>query len=99
MAIEALEKMTANGKMSLADARAEARASQAKLAQEARVSKQVVVNAEKGLLISRISGIAILKALNFLRTEAGLPSVNRKELEWKVEGWESEVSSGEEDEE
>jgi DNA-binding XRE family transcriptional regulator len=81
-----LEAVSVNKKIKPADARAELRISQSDLARRADLSKQVIVNAEKGLLISRISAHAILKALNPLRLEAGLSSLELGDVDWKVQG-------------
>ncbi len=81
MIIEATGLMT-----KLADARAECRVSQYKLARKARVGKQTIVNAEHGIVISRISAHAILRALNELRVNDGLDPIGFYELDWKIQG-------------
>ena len=73
----------------LADARAECRVSQEKLAREARVSKPVVVRAENGFTVTRISAHAILKALNKFREDAGLEPIDFYDLDWKLQGEET----------
>ena len=83
MVIEAKELMT---KTKLADARAQCRITQYKLAEEARVARQVVFNAEKGVTISRISAHAILTALNRIRIENDLEPVGFYDLDWKIKG-------------
>lgn len=73
-------------KMKLADARAELRMSQAALAIFASLSKQVIVNAEKGLAIRRISAHAILHVLNAERQARGMPLLMISDLDWKIDG-------------
>ena len=72
------------GEMKLADARAELRISQLALAKAARLSNLVIVRAEKGLPIQRISAHAILHALNNYRGDAGLPPLSLGDLDMKI---------------
>ncbi len=78
--------LVATGKIKLADARAELRMSQQALAALASLSKQVIVNAEKGLAIQRISAHAILKPLNHARQINGLPPLSITDIDWKIVG-------------
>ncbi len=73
-------------KIKLADARAELRLSQDELAKLARISKPVIVNAERGLRIQRISAHAILKALNAARRDAGVLPLSIADIDWKIVG-------------
>ncbi len=81
-------------KIKLADARAELRVSQTALAKAAGLSKQVIVNAEKGLVIQRISAHAILRALNEERNKQGFEPLTIDSLSWSIQGsgdnWASE---------
>ncbi len=95
LSIAALSSLTQSSKevpmiieatMKLADARAECRVSQYKLARKARVGKQTIVNAEHGMIISRISAHAILRALNELRVDDGLEPIGFYEIDWKIQG-------------
>lgn len=74
------------GQMNLADARAELRVSQVALAKAARLSTMVIVRAERGLPIQRISAHALLKALNKYRLDAGLPPLSIGDLDFKIVG-------------
>jgi predicted transcriptional regulator len=74
------------GQMNLADARAELRISQVALARAADLSNAVIVRAEKGLPIQRISAHAILHALNDFRKGASLPPLSIGDLDWKIVG-------------
>jgi DNA-binding XRE family transcriptional regulator len=73
-------------KIKLADARAELRMSQQALAALASLSKQVIVNAEKGLAIQRISAHAILRPLNHARQINGMPPLSITDIDWKIYG-------------
>jgi predicted transcriptional regulator len=74
------------GQMNLADIRAELRISQVTLAKAANLSNAVIVRAEKGLPIQRISAHAILKALNKYRGDAGLSPLSIGDLDFKIAG-------------
>lgn len=74
------------GQMNLADVRAELRVSQTALAKAAKLSNVVIVRAEKGLPIQRISAHAILHALNKYRQEAELPPLSIGDFDWKIVG-------------
>ncbi len=78
--------MIVTGQMKLADARAELRISQVALARAAKLSNLVIVRAEKGLPIQRISAHAILHALNDYRRDAGLPPLLIGDFDWKIVG-------------
>ena len=73
-------------KMKLADARAECGISQAALAKASGISKPVIVRAENGFAIERISAHAILKVLNSIRIDLNLEPVGFYELDWKIRG-------------
>lgn len=78
--------MLVAAKIKLADARAELRMSQAALATFASLSKQVIVNAEKGMPIQRISAHAILHVLNAERTNRGMSPLSLGDIDWKIAG-------------
>lgn len=78
--------MIVAAKIKLADARAELRMSQQALAALASLSKQVIVNAEKGVAIQRISAHAILKPLNHARQINGMPPLSITEIDWRIVG-------------
>ncbi len=71
-------------KVKLADARAELRVSQEALAKAADLSKGVIVKAEKGEAIQRISAHAILHALNHYREQAEMLPLSFDDLDWKI---------------
>ena len=73
-------------KVKLADARAELGVTQVALAVFASVSKQTVVNAEKGLAIQRIQAHRILKAINTYREQAGKAPLSITEIDWRIFG-------------
>jgi len=72
--------------MKLADARAELRISQRDLARAARLSPLVIVRAEKGLPVQRISAHAILHALNKYRGDTSMPPLSLGDLDMKIVG-------------
>ncbi len=78
--------MIVAAKIKLADARAELRMSQAALAALASLSKQVIVNAEKGVAIQRISAHAILRPLNHARHLQGMPPLSITDIDWRIVG-------------
>ncbi len=78
--------MIVSAKVHLADARAELRMSQAALSVLASISKQVIVNAEHGLPIQRISAHAILKGLNHARQINGMLPLSITDIDWKIVG-------------
>ena len=78
--------MIVAAKIKLADARAELRMSQQGLAALASLSKQVIVNAEKGMAIQRISAHAILRPLNHARQINGMPPLSITDIDWKIVG-------------
>jgi DNA-binding XRE family transcriptional regulator len=78
--------MIVSAKVNLADARAELRMSQAALATLASISKQVIVNAENGVAIQRISAHAILKGLNHARQINGMAALAITDINWKIVG-------------
>jgi len=82
----AIEARFVSMKAKLADARAELRLSQDALAEAAEISKQVIVNAEKGLKIQRISAHAILKGLNKSRLKEGMRPLTIDDIEWEIRG-------------
>ena len=71
-------------KVKLADARAELGFTQAQVAQLANVSKQTVVNAEKGLAIQRIQAHRILTFLNRERDAVNKSVLSITDLDWKI---------------
>ena len=71
--------------MRLKELRSELRVNQMEVAVRAKVSLSSVVTAEKnekGQFLSTL--LAILKALNEIRGEQGLPPVDPKEMDWKI---------------
>ncbi len=78
--------MIVAAKIKLADARAELRMSQQGLAALASLSKQVIVNAEKGTPIQRISAHAILRPLNHARQINGMAPLSIIDIDWKIVG-------------
>ncbi len=76
--------MIVSAKIRLADVRAELGQSQAALAFFSGVSKQTVVNAEKGLPIQRIQAHRILNFLNAERQKAGKSVLSIDEIDWKI---------------
>lgn len=70
----------------LADARAELGISQATLAAAAKLSRQVIISAEKGLPVQRISAHAILNALNIFRRREGKEPLLLNEVEMRIRG-------------
>ena len=77
--------MIVAAKIKLADARAQLGMSQTTLAAAAGISKPVIVNAEKGLPIRRLSAFAMLEALNNRREARGWPSLSVYDIEWHIE--------------
>ncbi len=73
-------------KIKLADARAELGMTQLSLSVFASVSKQVIVNAEKGLAIQRIGAHRILRVLNAERQARSMPSLSITDIDWKIVG-------------
>ncbi len=78
--------MLVAAKIQLADARAELRVSQDALAKAADLSKGVIVKAEKGQPIQRISAHALLKALNVYRKQAEMSPLSLHDIDWKIVG-------------
>ena len=78
--------MFVSAKIKLADARAELGISQSSLVVFASVSKQTIVNAEKGLAIQRIQAHRILKAINIYRQQAGMAPLSITDIDWKIVG-------------
>lgn len=78
--------MFVRAKIKLADARAELGISQSSLVVFASVSKQTIVNAEKGLAIQRIQAHRILKAINLYRQQAGMAPLSIADIDWKIVG-------------
>ncbi len=76
--------MIVTEQIKLADARAELGFSQKALAAFAGVSKQVVINAEKGLAIQRIQAHRILHFLNVERQLAGKSALSITDIDWKI---------------
>jgi DNA-binding XRE family transcriptional regulator len=73
-------------KIRVSDARAALGLSQRDLAELASVATQVVVNAEKGRLIRRMSAHALLQALNEQRASRNEAALHVDELDWKIQG-------------
>lgn len=73
-------------RIKLADARAELGITQKQLAASAKLSKTVIVNAEKGLAIRRLSAHSILQALNAVRHSRGMPSLTINDIDWHIDG-------------
>jgi predicted transcriptional regulator len=73
-------------KIKASDARAALGLSQRDLARLAGVATQVIVNAEKGRSIRRISAHAILQALNECRAMRSESPLRIDELDWKIQG-------------
>lgn len=78
--------MLVSSKIKLADARAELGFSQANVSVFAGVSKQVIVNAEKGLAIQRIQAHRILRYLNVERQKAGKEELSITDIDWRIVG-------------
>ena len=78
--------MFVSAKIKLADARAELGISQSSLVVFASVSKQTIVNAEKGLAIQRIQAHRILKAINIYSQQAGMPTLSITDIDWHIVG-------------
>ncbi len=76
--------MIVSAKIRLADARADLGQSQAALAFFSGVSKQTVVNAEKGLSIGRIQAHRILHFLNVERQKVGKSQLSIDDIEWTL---------------
>lgn len=70
--------------MRLQDARAELRITQARIATRARLSRNTVIEAEKGNEILALSAHAILKALNEERAERGLPNLKIDDIDFNI---------------
>ncbi len=76
--------MLVGAKLNLADVRAELGMSQAALATFASVSKQVVVNAEKGQAIQRLTAHRMLRVLNTERQARGMTTLSITDIDWKI---------------
>jgi hypothetical protein len=76
--------MIVGAAINLADARARLRVSMDTLARQARISKGVIVAAEKGLPIQRSSAYAILDGLNYFREQAGLAPFSFDDFDWNI---------------
>ena len=72
--------------MKIADVRADLRMSQEALAAAAKLSKQPVVNAEKGRPIQRLTAHAILNALNTERIRQGKDPLHLSEIDVNIKG-------------
>ena len=82
----AITRMGGLKKVRAANVRAQCQLTQRQLAERAKVSRTVVYYAEKGIAISRISAYAMLNVLNPIRNDAGLPSLDIDDLDWKIQG-------------
>jgi DNA-binding XRE family transcriptional regulator len=73
-------------KLQLKRVRAQLGLSQRALAEQAGISEQTVIEAERGRRqIRLISAYAILNALNEVRRQRGLPELDIDSLDWNVE--------------
>lgn len=76
--------MSVAARIRFADARAELGCTQADVVRLSGVSKQTVVNAEKGLAIQRIQAHMLLRFLNTEREKVGMPALSIDEVGLKI---------------
>ena len=70
----------------VANARAQCQLNTTQLAARAHITRKVVYKAEHGRPISRISAYAMLKVLNPIREDVGLPPLDIDDLDWVIQG-------------
>lgn len=71
-------------KVKLKRVRASLGLSQQALSTLSGVSKPTIVEAEKGRLMRLLTAYAILKALNSVRSQQGLPELTVDDIEWNI---------------
>jgi DNA-binding XRE family transcriptional regulator len=73
-------------RLKLANVRAQCQLTQKQLAEQAHLSRTTVHFAEHNLPISRISAYSILKVLNPIRQDIGLPTLDIGDINWTIQG-------------
>ena len=81
-------------KLRLKYVRAELGLSQNQLAIRANLHFNVIKNCENGKYIRLASAFRILRAINPLRAELGLPALKLGDLDWQIFGFEPEELQG-----